>query len=220
MRSIAFLFVTLIVIFAAAMPARADHFVWRDVNTGLSLAFPDNWKVINNASNDDIITIAAPSGNAHAQCRARALDDRRYLIYPPRFSADIQKTEFSGNFWKYYLSEYNDGRVLSLRDGAGLGRGFASYAVATYQNPYMGDGLGINRKALMFVSLYNDKAYVLECSCRRDAFEEWKPLFLSVAKSVDFMKTHNELMTGNYRNFLREPRIVFPSLNDDSSIIY
>ena len=46
--------------------ARADYFVWRDEKSGMSLSFPDTWRIVRGRQKDDILTIMAPSGRAHA----------------------------------------------------------------------------------------------------------------------------------------------------------
>lgn len=203
---------------ASASIAHAEYYLWQDQGTGLTISFPDTWKEVSSNEPDDVLTIMPPSGRAHAACRVRVREDGRSLIYPPRLSDAIQKTDYSLPFWEKYLKEYNDAKIVNFRDGAGLGRGFASYATAEYdsavQGPYM------HRKALMFASLYDDKAYVLECSSHRDAFNDWKGLFLSIAGSMDFRKIDNELITGNYRNFLADPKIEFEGVEGNETTYY
>lgn len=187
--------------------AKADYFVWTDSKTGLSLSYPDTWRVVHSQDPNDVVTVMAPSGRAHAACRVRADDERRFLIYPPRYDAAIQRISFSHDFWERYLHEYDNHAIEALYDGAGHGRGFASYAIATYDSRIPGPDMA--RRALMFVSHYNDKVYVTECSSHADGFADWKHIFLSVAGSVDFRKAHHETTVGHYRNFLVDPNLVF-----------
>jgi hypothetical protein len=187
--------------------ARADYFVWQDPKSGLSLSFPDTWQLVSSADPDDIVTIAAPSGRAHASCRVRVNDDRRFVIYPNEYRSAVQKVDFSTAFWTKYLNEYNQPVLYEVHDGMGLGTyGIASYAVAGFnsavQGPYM------SRMALLAVSNYYDKNYVLECSAHRDAYPKWKDMFMSVAKSIEFRKQYNEATTGNYRNFLGDSHVI------------
>ena len=206
-----FIFLVSLIVISSAQSARADYAVWHDPATGLSLSWPDNWKRVSNADPNDVLTIMAPSGRGHASCRVRADRDERYLVFPSQYDAGIQKFDYSGHFFNKYLAEYDDHEVINLQDGAGLGRGFAGYAIANYesavQGPYM------KRKALVFASLYNDTAYILECSSHRDAFTRWKGLFLSVAGSMNFKKVHHELRSGNYRNFMSDPRILLQPMD-------
>lgn len=202
----------------AAPAARADYFVWRDDVSGMSFSFPDTWKIVSSADQDDIVTVMAPSGRAHAACRVRVRDDGRYLIYPQRYSSDIQKIDFSTAFWEQFLGEYDRPVIRESYDTGGLGRAYAGYAVATYesavQGPYM------NREALMFAGLYNGDLFIMECSAHQDAFNEWKGLFLSIADSIDFRPAHHQLLNGNYRNFMADPRIEFRDRKGTTSVLY
>lgn len=202
----AFFVFVFVLMFAFNGAARADYFVWQDSDTGLKLTFPDTWKVVNNADDNDLITVMAPAGRGMAQCRARNGFDHRYDIFPPRYDRSIQKIDFSFDFWDNYLNEFQNHEIYNVQNGTGLGRGFAGYAIAGYDGALPGPMM--RRKALMFASLYHDRFYVLECSSHKDAFASWKGLFLSIAGSVDFKKQHYEMMTGNYRTFLNDPPII------------
>ena len=199
---LAVLTVFVLISMACAGPAREDYYVWGDPDSGLTLSFPDTWKIVSSADDDDVLTIMAPSGRAHAACRVRVNLDRRYVVYPQQYRDAIQRVDFSNEFWDKYLKEYEYGHLYEVMNGAGLGRSFASYALVGYksavQGPYM------DRMALNFVSLYNDKLYVLECSSHRDAFMRWKPAFMSIAGSIDFQKAYHENLNGHYRDFTRD----------------
>lgn len=187
--------------------AKADYFVWRDVHTGLSLSFPDTWRVVSSSDPDDVLTIMPPSGRGNAECRVRAREDGRYKIFPPRYDWAIQKIDYSFDFWNRYLGEYDNYEISNVQNGAGLGCGFAGYADASYDSavpgPYM------RREALMFATLFDHTAYILECSAHEYAFADWKGLFLSIASSVDFQTSQNQIMTGHYRNFNDDQPIIF-----------
>lgn len=205
MRLIRFTALALVLSLAAPQAAKADYFVWNDVNTGLQITYPDTWRQVSSSDPNDVITIMAPSGRGHASCRIRANDEQRFMVYPPRYDWAVQEKNFSRDFWDKYLAEYNNHAVEEMADGSGVGRGFASYAVATYESAVQGPEMP--RKAILFATNYNDKLYVAECSSHADAFAQWKHLFLSVAKSVDFQKADHELTTGHYRNFLNDPHM-------------
>ena len=70
------------------------------------------------------------------------------------------------------------------------------------------DNPEMDRRAVLFASLYNNRVYILDCSCHKDAFEKWKGPFLSIAKSIDFKKANHELLTGHYRNFMNEGPLI------------
>jgi hypothetical protein len=186
--------------------AKADVYVWGDDKTGVTLSFPDTWKIVSSAAPNDLVTFMAPSGRAHASCRMRADEEGRYLIYPPGLSWAVQKQYVSVNFWNKYIAEFDDPQLLAVGDGAGLGRGWASFAVVKYKDAV--EGPYMNRVGMMFASVYNDHLYVLECSSHEDAFAQWQNMFRSVAHTVDFRKEPHELYTGNYRNFLTDKPIM------------
>jgi hypothetical protein len=213
--SITCLLTTLIVL---PIAARADYYVWRDVNTGLTLSFPDTWAIVSSADPDDILTIMPPSGRGNAECRVRGREDKRYMIYPPRYSDEIQKIDFSEDFWHRYLQEYTNVQIYNVQNTAGLGRGYAGYATAAYTSAVPGPDMP--RESLMFASLYFGTVYILECSAHVDAFNDWKGLFLSIADSIDFRKTHHQLMTGHYRDFLGDPRIEFQGTEGNNYVVY
>ena len=188
--------------------ARADYFVWQDEKSGLSLTFPDTWKMQANANPDTILTVMGPAGdNGQPVCRVDVRPDKRYTIYPARYGDAVQKTAVSTPFWKNYLSQYDSYEIGRVQDGAGLGRWFASYAMASY-GKHFGE-VRQSRRAIMFASLYYDKMYVVECSSLSHAYEQWDLDFRGIVKSVDFKKAFHELPTGEYANFLNDAEMYF-----------
>jgi hypothetical protein len=197
----------LLALLVLPLPAKADYFVWNDPKSGMSLTFPDMWQRQNNLRPDTIMTVMAPSENDQPVCKVDVRDDKRFVIYPVRYSDPIQKVAVSLPFWKNYLGHYDDYTLDGVYDGAGLGRGFASYALASYTQRF---GTTMQtRRAIMFASLYHDKMYVIECSSLNHAYEQWAADFRGVIKSVDFKKANHELPTGEYANFLREAELYF-----------
>ncbi|MCF8495840.1 MAG: hypothetical protein K9G62_04140 [Alphaproteobacteria bacterium] len=175
--------------------------VWEDTKTHASFSVPDTWRMIQNQKPDDLATFAAPGNHEYAQCRLRSREDRRFLVYPVQFSANVQRTALSDDFWEGYLAEYGPYTINALEDNAGLGRGFGSYVDASYETVY---GPKMQRRGLIYASTYNGKTYVLECSTEASSFEKWRPAFLGVVSSVDFRKEINEFRAGYYRPFLKD----------------
>jgi hypothetical protein len=194
--------------------AQAEVFYYQDPVTKVSVTVPDTWRRTNDQKADDVLTFLAP-GNDYAACRVRARADRRTLIYPNRYAGEVQRMNYSRAFWEDYLGEYDDVVLHSVTDNAGLGRGFASYAEASYTTAV---GPKVEKRAVVYAALYNDTAYILECSSAVGTFSRWQHHFGSVLKSVDFRKIVHELPTGHYRNFLRDApiRINGPRLEDVS----
>lgn len=196
-----------IVVLALPSVAKADYFVWQDEKTGLSITFPDTWKMQNNAGNDTILTVRGPSANEQPACTVDAVADKRYTIFPARYGDEVQKVAVSRPFWDKYLARYNEHRLGTVVDGAGLGRWFASYAMASYSRNF-GSVLQA-RQAIMFASLYRDTLYVVECSALAHGYQNWEPDFKGIIKSVDFKKAYHELPTGEYENFLKDAEAYF-----------
>lgn len=187
--------------------AKADYFVWTHEGTGLNITFPDTWKMQNNAGPDTILTVAGPSGSDQPVCKVDAVSDKRYTIFPARYGEDIQKVAVSVPFWKTYLGQYDRYNLGSVFDGSGLGRWYASYALAGYERRF---GTVMQpRRAIMYASLYRDTLYVVECSTLDYAFERWVNNFRGIIKSIDFKKAYAEVPTGEYQNFLEEVETFF-----------
>ncbi len=218
MRSLLTSLMALALLTGTASVAKADYFVWEDTKSGMTLSYPDTWEVENGQDPDDLVTLAAPSGRANAYCRIRSHEDKRYAIFPPRFNKDVQKIEYSLSFWDKYLREYEQPELYSLQDATGMGRGWASFAEAAYIGsvPYP----EMERRSVLFASLYNNRVYILDCSCHADAFEKWKGPFLSIAKSIDFKKANHELLTGHYRNFMNDGRIILRGADGNYTTAY
>ncbi len=197
----------LIAALVIATPAKADYFDWKDEKSGLTITFPDTWKRVSNAAPDTIMTIIAPSDNDQPVCKVNVSEDKRYTIFPAEYGDAVQRVAVSKPFWEKYLGAYDDYEIGSVHDGAGLGRWFASYALASYTQRF--GTVMQSRRAIMFASLYNDKLYVVECSALAHAYERWALDFKGVIKSVDFKKAYHELPTGEYANFLNEAELYF-----------
>lgn len=199
----------LIFIFVLTLPgvARADYFVWKDGKTGLSLTFPDTWKVQSSVNPDTIMTVMGPSDTAQPTCRVDVREDRRYTIFPADHGDAVQKVAVSRPFWEAYLGQYDGYDIGKMQDGAGLGRWFASFALASYQK-HFGTVMQA-RRAIMFASLYGPKLYVVECSSLAHGYGRWEADFKGIIKSVDFQKAFHELPTGEYANFLHDAEMYF-----------
>ncbi|MFP4097926.1 MAG: hypothetical protein ACLFP8_06690 [Alphaproteobacteria bacterium] len=178
--------------------AHAEVFFYEDRDERFSLTFPDTWKRINNQEPDDHIVIAAPGSNDFATCRVRVRKDKRFVIYPGKFDSDIQKVAYSRKFWDTYLGDYNNVFIDTFKDYSGLGRGHASMAEASYETA---EGTLVRKRAVMFASLYHDRAYIAECSAEETVFDKWHPAFLSVIKSIDFSEVRHPRLRGHYRRF-------------------
>lgn len=184
--------------------ASAEPYVWRDPDTHMTMSFPDTWKRISNQQPDDVLTIAAPGDGEGAICRMRVRADRRFVIYPREYADEIQRTNYSRPFWEGYVGEYAGAEINGVWDNAGLGDGFASFADVSFISA---SGPKMQKRGLVFATVYNDKVYITECSAEAGAFEHWYEPFLSVVKSVDFQDGYHTNLHGWYRDFMKDPVI-------------
>lgn len=194
-------FFVVLLFVAAPAPAHADYFVWQDAKSGLTMTFPDTWKMQSNQQPDDILTIQGPAiDNAQPLCRVRVRDDKRAMIFPPEYGRTVQKTFVSRKFWQDYLAAYDEYNTGPIYEG-GLGRGFASYTTASFIKR---DGTVYQtRNGILFAAIYFDKLYIVDCSSLAGSFDLWVDMFRSIVKSVDFKKAHHERDYGDYANFLK-----------------
>jgi hypothetical protein len=191
---------------ASVGSAKADYGVWTDAKTGLTVTFPDTWKQINNETSDDVITLSVASGDANAICKISAQEDKRFLIYPNKYRADIRDKNFAMNFWEKYATNYNSVKMIRYADNAGLGQGFASMALVSFLTPpsSVDANDSTDRGGIMAVTNYGDKVYVANCSSALPSYGTYHVQFMDFFKSISFKKYYHELVVGDYRNFLNE----------------
>lgn len=188
----------------AASTARAEMFFYEDNDDNYTITFPDNWAIIDNQKPDDKLTIAGQGTYDYATCRVRVREDRRFVIYPGKFDSDVQKVAYSRDFWNTYLGEYNNVVVDAFKDSSGLGLGYASMAEASYETA---EGPLVRKRGLMFASLYHDHLYAVDCSSEESVYQKWRPVFLSIVKSVDFEAVRHKDRSGHYRDFDQDPTL-------------
>lgn len=203
-----FLIIITLLLFASFAPfsteARADYFVWNDEKTGALISFPDTWHVVNNQNPGDIITLAAPIDfNDIPQCRLNVLEDHRYMIFPKRYARAVQMAGFGQEFWKNYIAaHYPSGAIEDYQPQAGLGKGFGSFVFVNYKDDDFAKTLDM--RAMVTSAHYAGRHYIFECKARQAGFEKWRPVFQSIAGSVDMQKIYTFEKSGYYRDFLKD----------------
>ncbi len=195
--------------------ASADVNVWRDKDTKMTVSYADTWQQINNQNPGDVLTVRAPGDNEFAECKISILDDGRFKIYPAHYNDEIQRVNFSKEYWDRYLAQYNDVVVHKGTDNNGLGRGFASMASVSYDTV---KGAKMRKRAIGFASQYKNKVYNVECSAQESAYHKWHGKFLSFVKAVDFEQGTNFAISGYYRDFLQDKtlKVRGPDIFEDS----
>ncbi len=217
MRISKILLITAMYVTAGVSSAKAEIFKWQDETTKVSITFPDDWRRVSNQQPNDVITIVAPGENDYAECRLRVKEDRRFVIYPREFADEIQRTSVSKEFWEKYVGEYRSALIYAVGDNAGLGNGFASWADVSFVSPA---GAKVQKRGLAYATVYNDTAYVLECSAEASVFQKWYHPFLSVLKSVDMRDEYATTVNGHYRDFQNDGKLRIHGEKDVDLFIY
>lgn len=198
------LLITLVFVSFGASTAAAEIFQWRDPETKLTVMYPDTWRSIHHQKPDEILSVVAPGQNDFAGCRIRVNEDRRFVIYPRNRAGAIQRTAVSREFWENYINEFDNATLHNVTDNGGLGNGFASYADVSFVTAV---GPRVQKRGLMFATIYNDKAYVFECSAEHSAYDKWHRNFLSMVQSLDMRQDYATTRNGHYREFLEDPEL-------------
>ena len=155
-------FILVLLMCVLAAPAMAADFVWQDNESGLSLVFPDDWGQVSGQMPGDVFTVVAPGANNFASCRLNVSDDRRFVIYPRRFDAAIQRVAVSDAFWQDYMGHYSGAILQRVRDGQGLANGVGSRADMVFIDET--GGVKVLKRGFAFASLYQGEVTVFECS--------------------------------------------------------
>lgn len=202
-------------VLAGMSSASADINVWRDVDTKLTVSYPDTWQQINNQNPNDVLTVRAPGANQFAECKISVADEGRFKIYPRRNAGAIQRLYVSEDYWNDYLGQYNDIVFHEGTDNNGLGDGFASMAAVSYETAV---GAKMRKRAIGFAAEYRNHIYTAECSAEQSAYHKWHNPFLSFIKSVDFHDGTNFAISGYYRDFLQDKtlKVRGPSVFEDT----
>lgn len=188
----------------APFTAQADYYVWEDNEKGITLTYPDTWKLTSNQKPSDVFTVVGPNDYLdHPRCSLNVRNDRRFMIFPPEYSRSVQKVSYSTDFWETEVRKrYLNPDVLQFGDNAGLGKGYGSYVIVDYIQK-QGDK-DIEMRALANATLYAGKSYYFECTAKREGFDKWQPLFQSIGGSIDFQKVYFETPHGYYRDFINK----------------
>ena len=190
-----------IVAAAVRTPAEAEVFVWDDPEYNISIVFPDDWRVQQNLNTDVRLHILAPQGRDYAACTITAKRDGRFAMYPDRYTQRINSIVFNtiGLVEHLNLTERDDVRLVHRSDYAGFGKASAVYAEAEYTKDLVLNHFPM--RSLMFATLYGDMYFVFECEAASRNWPYWEPVFLNIAKSVDFPLRQHSTPNGFYRDF-------------------
>ncbi len=186
-------------------PAMAEYFVWKDQKTGVSLSFPDTWKIANNQKPDDIFTIQAPGERDYASCRLRVREDRRATIFPYQYDFEIQHIYAGFDFWRDYIGEYAGASLDRVLYDRGLINSVASSADFTFVSSA---GPRAMMHGFAFAGFDDTSVYIFECSAEVSAYERWHPVFKSILKSAEKELRDSVVLNGGYRKFQDDPPVM------------
>jgi hypothetical protein len=190
-----------------AAPARAEVIVLRDVGAepggGLTLSVPDDWARAPNAQPGDRITAVGPGGAARLTV-ARA-PDARFDVYPRRYADAVQRVAVDEGFWRtLWAGRHDDVRVLTRRDGAGLGTAFAGWAEAAF-TPTTGPDAGVPQRGIVAAGLYAGQMTTAACSAPAAQWPRWRETCLRALDSAEHRAVHTPFPpAGYYRNFMAD----------------
>jgi hypothetical protein len=207
-------FVSLIcfLLFLTTSSAKADVFVWKDPEFNIDLVYPDDWRVQFNAHPDLKLHILAPQGRDFAACKVNVKRDARYKVYPIKYTTRINSIVFNAENIREHFVEEDYPSVIARNDFAAIGKADAVYAEVRYVGRQQ--GVSVPMQALVFATLYGDMNFVFECEAAAQNWAYWKPIFMNIAKSVDFPLAQDMLPHGRYpHDFLNEGDILLSTDN-------
>lgn len=179
-----FSFLALIWVCGVINPAHAEVFVWKNAEFGIDFVFPDLWREQLNGNPDILLDILAPQGRDMARCKISAKEDKRYIMYPQKYNKRVNSIVFDMVGVRDHYIEKDTVSVLKRDDYAAIGKADAVYAEVLFVDHSR--AMPVQMQSFMFATLYGDMNFVFECEAVAQNFEYWRPVFINMAKSVDF----------------------------------
>lgn len=177
-------FMALMLAFTVQKSANAEVFVWKDDEFEIDLVYPDLWREQLNGNPDVRIEILAPQAQDLARCKVYAKEDKRYMMYPQKYNKRVNSIVFDMDGVRQHYIEKDTLSVIKRDDYAGIGKAdavFAEVRFVDHSRP-----VAIPMQGIMFATLYGDLNFVFECEAVAKNFEYWRPVFMNMAKSIDF----------------------------------
>lgn len=191
---VAFLFALII----AAPQASAHYEVWSDADFGFRLSFPDTWKQQGGLPADGRIRLLAPGGDG-ANCTVFAKQDRRFMIYPRDYMAEVVAQELQWEYWEQVVAGYEDLYFYYDNYGA-LGAGDARYTLVDFID-YAADP-GVRKRAQIFATFYGDLHMMAMCVSPLEKFDQYTAQFGQIVDSIQIKPQYTTNARGYYRDFL------------------
>lgn len=178
--------------------AHAKYDVWSDATMGYTLSFPETWKQQGGLPAAGRLRVLAPSGDG-ANCTVFATKDRRFMIYPRDYLAEIVAQEIQWDYWEQAVSSYDDLYFYYDNYGA-LGGGDARYTLVDYID--YGVEPAIRKRAQIFATIYGDLHMMTICAAPLETFDAHVAQFGQITDSIQFKPQYTPNARGYYRDFM------------------
>lgn len=211
----------LIVLSITSLPknAKADYFVVQDPEFGYTFSVPDRWYRLGGMSSRVDYAFMSPQLDGqkdYAGCAIFSDRDKRFLVANARELDHYVGREFDVDYFGRIIPRLNIGRndainisILGINPG-GLGDGFARYSILDYTAMS-----GVEKRALVFATLYGDMQMAISCQSKKTTFDRRLPEFMSVISSLDFENFYRSYPSFYYRDFLGTDKTLFRIWIDD-----
>jgi hypothetical protein len=218
MRKI-FAFAVLGALLMAGHAAQADTFVWKDQKGGYTMSFPDVWRI----QTDDVgytrLRIAGPLAEDRTTCRLQVRPDGRIQIYPKELTGEAVMEKLDHEYWDNTVAEFHDAKINNFYAPASLGSKGDATGVQFSYNDGKGDAKS-HMQAIAISSIYGKDRFTFTCATTAATWERYNDLFLSIADSIELDSRYHPFVTGYYRNFLLDPKLILPRSKPGSDSPY
>ena len=191
-------------VMATASPAAAHYVTWRDPDFNIDITFPDTWKTQGGLNADGRYKVLAPGADS-AQCTLSAKNDRRYMIYPRDYVADILAQDMQWHYWEQTVSNYDDLYFYYDNFGA-LNGGPARYTLVDYidRTPEKTGGASVRKRAWVYGAIAGELHVNVICSATLNSFESHADDFSQIIDSVSFPAPYTTTYNSAYRDVLKK----------------
>lgn len=199
------LFLLLLAVLAPVTASATVH-IYSNPQFQYSFSYPDSWVPQTEPGGlPHVFKIVADEGRGTGFCQITSQKDRRFLIYPAKYQADIVQRELGPEFWMTWLAEDTEVNYLDVTERAGLGNGNATAIVADYVRPD-----GKQERAMLAATIHGGVKYVAHCGAAPWDFARLEKQFHSIIATMRMKAAYTPFPNGFYRDFTADRPIVFP----------
>ncbi len=190
--------------------AFAHYVVKQDPEFGYHFSVPDTWYEVSGMAERLSHVFMARGQNDGAGCSIYSGRDTRFLIQTSAEMKAMVEREFTQDALITNIARMNIGKNDALNETVigyqmgGLGDGFATYMMADYTSLS-----GLDKRSIMFATLYGDMQMIVSCQASKESFEKRFPEFMGVITSLNFKDFYRPYAAAYYRDFLGTDRSLF-----------